>query len=187
MVSIISLWFPIIISAVAVFILSSIIHMVLPYHKSDFRKLPREDEVRDALRHAHIPKGEYMFPYAAESKERNSQEFRDKLNKGPVGIITIFPSGSFNMGSNLVMWFLYCIVVSVFAAYVAGHALIPGAIFRSVFRFTGITAFSGYCLALIQDSIWFRKSWTTTIKSLFDGFIYALFTALIFGWLWPSR
>lgn len=180
------LWLPIILSAVAVFLVSSIIHMVLPYHKSDFRKLPREEEVRDALGKAHIPKGEYMFPYATESKERNSQEFKEKMNNGPVGILTVFPSGPFNMGSSLVKWFIYCIVVSVCAAYIAGHALIPGAIFRSVFRFTGATAFIGYSLALVQDSIWYRKSWATILKSFFDGFIYALCTALIFCWLWPS-
>lgn len=181
------LWLPIILSAVAVFLVSSIIHMVLPYHKSDFRKLPREDDVRDALGKAHIPKGEYIFPYAIESKERNSQEFKEKMNNGPVGILTVLPSGPFSMGSSLIMWFIYCFVVSIFAAYIAGHALIPGAMFRSVFRFTGATAFLGYSMALVQNSIWFRKSWSTTLKSIFDGIIYALFTALIFCWLWPSH
>ena len=45
MVSIISLWLPILLSAVAVFIASSVIHMVLKYHNSDFKKIPAEDEV----------------------------------------------------------------------------------------------------------------------------------------------
>ena len=180
------LWLPIIVSAAAVFILSSIIHMVLPYHKSDFRKLPREDDVREALRNSHVHEGEYMFPYATESKERNSKEFKDKMNNGPVGILAVFPSGPYNMGSSLIKWFLYCIVVSVFAAYVAGHALIPGAVFHSVFRYTGLVAFVGYGWALVQDSIWFRKKWATTFKFLIDGFIYALFTAAIFGLLWPA-
>ena len=165
------LWLPIILSATAVFLASSIIHMVLPYHKSDFRKLPREDDIRDALSNSHIHKGEYMFPYAAESKERSSQEFKEKMNNGPVGILTVFPSGPFNMGSRLVMWFLYCVVVSICAAYIAGHALIPGAIFRSVFRFTGATAFIGYSLALVQDTIWYRKKLGNYFK-VFDGLIY---------------
>ena len=127
-----------------------------------------------------------MFPYATESKERNSQEFKEKMNNGPVGILSVFPSGSFNMGSSLIKWFLYCAVVSIFAAYIAGHALIPGAVFHSVFRYTGATAFIGYSMALIQDSIWYRRRWETTLKFIFDGFIYALFTAGIFGWLWPA-
>ncbi len=38
MVSLMSLWIPILVSAVIVFVLSSIIHMVLPYHRTDLRK-----------------------------------------------------------------------------------------------------------------------------------------------------
>ena len=186
MVSIISLWLPIILSAIAVFLISSIIHMVLPYHKSDFKKLPDEDAVRENLGKFNIPGGEYMFPFTTDSKERNSQEFKDKMNKGPVGIMTVFSSGSFNMGSSLAMWFIYCLVVSIFAAYIAGHSLPPGTTYLSTFRFIGATAFIGYSLALIQDSIWYRRSWATTFKSIFDGLIYALFTAGIFGWLWPA-
>jgi hypothetical protein len=186
MVSIISLWLPILLSAVAVFLLSSIIHMVLPYHKSDFKKLPDEDQVMENLGKFKISQGEYMFPYSTETKERNSQEFKDKMNKGPIGILTVFPSGTFGMGSSLAMWFIYCLIVGIFAAYIAGRALQPGVVYLSVFRFVGAAAFIGYSLALIQDSIWYRRSWSNTFKSIFDGLIYALFTAGIFGWLWPA-
>jgi len=62
MVSIVSLWLPILLSAVAVFLVSSVIHMVFQYHKNDFVKLPSEDEVMDDLRKANIPPGEYHFP-----------------------------------------------------------------------------------------------------------------------------
>jgi hypothetical protein len=185
MVSIISLWLPIILSAIVVFIISSIIHMVLPYHKSDFKKLPAEDEVLENLRKSTIPPGEYMFPFSTDLKERNTEEFRDKMNKGPIGILNVFPAGTFGMGSSLAMWFVYCIVVGIFAAYIAGRALQPGVMYLSVFRFVGATAFIGYGLALVQDSIWYRRSWAATLKSIFDGLIYALFTAGIFGWLWP--
>ncbi len=64
-------------------------------------------------------------------------------------------------------------------------ALDAGAHYLEVFRFAGVTAFLGYGLALIQNSIWYKKGWASTIKSLFDSLIYALFTAGIFGWLWP--
>ena len=60
MVSIISLWLPILLSAVAVFIASSVIHMVFKYHNSDFKKMPAEDEVMAALRPFDIPPGEYV-------------------------------------------------------------------------------------------------------------------------------
>ena len=64
MVSILSLWLPILVSAILVFVVSSIIHMFLPYHRSDFAKVPSEDEVMDALRKFDIPPGEYVIPCA---------------------------------------------------------------------------------------------------------------------------
>jgi hypothetical protein len=128
-----------------------------------------------------------MFSYTIDSKERNSKEFKDKMSKGPMRILPIFPEGSINMGSSLAQWFIYCLIVSVFAAYIAGRALTAGVEYLSVFRFAGATAFVGYSLALMQNSIWYKKSWTATIKSMFDGLIYALFTAGVFGWLWPAN
>ena len=41
---------PIVLSAVIVFVASFIIHMALPWHKSDYPKVPNEDRVREALR-----------------------------------------------------------------------------------------------------------------------------------------
>ena len=41
-----SLWLPVMISAVVVFVASSIIHMALKYHKADYKSLPNEDAVR---------------------------------------------------------------------------------------------------------------------------------------------
>jgi hypothetical protein len=46
MVSIPSLWLPILVSAIIVFLASWILHMFLPYHRSDFQKVPSEDECR---------------------------------------------------------------------------------------------------------------------------------------------
>ena len=185
MVPVATLWLPVLLSAVVVFIISSVIHMVLKYHNTDYKGLPGEDKVMDDLRKAGIPAGDYMFPYCTENKERNSKEFQDKMKKGPSGVMTLFPAGSNFMGSSLAQWFIYCLIVGIFAAYVAGRALEPGAHYLSVFRFTGVTAFVSYSLALMQNSIWYKRSWTATLKSMFDGLIYALFTAGVFGWLWP--
>ena len=82
-------------------------------------------------------------------------------------------------------WFLYSVVVGLFAAYSAGQALPPGASFRQVLRFAGVTAFIGYALALWQMSIWYGRAWLATIKATVDSVIYALVTAAILGWLWP--
>lgn len=186
MVSIVSLLLPIVVSAAVVFLVSSILHMVFTYHDSDFKQLPSESNIANDLSKHNIPPGDYVLPYAKDNKERNTQEFKDKLNRGPVAFITVFPAGQQGMGSSLAMWFLYSIIVGIFAAYVAGRALEPGAHYLTVFRFAGVTAFVGYSLALLQNSIWYKKSWSATLKSMFDGLIYALFTAGVFGWLWPA-
>ena len=176
---------PIVLSAVIVFVASSIIHMALPWHKSDYPKVPDEQRVRDALRPLAIPPGDYMIPRASSMQDMKSPEFVAKMNEGPVMVVTVLPNGPWAMGKNLAQWFVYSIVVGVFAAYVAGTALPPGAPYPRVFQLVGVTAFIGYALALWQLSIWYRRDWMTTVKSNVDGLIYGLLTAGTFGWLWP--
>jgi hypothetical protein len=185
-VSLVSLWVPILLSAVLVFVVSSVIHMMLGYHASDFAKVPSEDGVMDAVRPFNIPPGDYMMPHAGSSAAMKDPAYLEKHKRGPVATMTVFPSGELAMGSSLVQWFLYAVVVSLFAAYVAGRALGPGAPYLEVFRFAGVVAFAGYALALPQQSIWFKRKWSTTLKSAFDGLVYALITAGTFGWLWPA-
>ena len=185
MVGLSALWLPILLSSVLVFVLSSVIHTVLPWHKSDYPKLPNEDRVMDALRPLAIPPGDYMMPRPSSRQEMRSPQFVEKFKKGPVVMFTVFPGGSMSMGKNLVMWFLYSVVVGCFAAYVAGRALPAGAAYLQVFRFAGVTAFVAYSVALWQMSIWYHRSWLTTMKATVDGLIYALLTAGTFGWLWP--
>lgn len=185
MVHLISLWLPILLSAVVVFIVSSIIHMFIPWHKGEYPKLANEDKVMDALRPMDLKPGDYMVPRAGSMADMKSEAFIEKMKKGPVMILTVLPNGVPSMTPNLIQWFLYSLVIGIFAAYVAGRALSADATYLQVFRFVGVTAFLGYSGALWQMSIWYHRSWTTTIKSTVDGFIYALFTAGVFGWLWP--
>jgi hypothetical protein len=180
-----ALWLPIVVSAVFVFVASSVIHMASPWHKTDFPKLANEDQVMEALRGLSIPPGDYFVPRPGSREELRSKAFVDKVNRGPVAVFTVMPNGQMSMGRNLAMWFVYCVVVSFFAAYVAGRALPPRSPYPQAFRFVGATAFIGYTLALWQMSIWYRRAWTTTIKATVDGLIYALLTAGVFGWLWP--
>ncbi len=140
----------------------------------------------DDLRKYNIPPGEYVIPRAESSKEMSSPAYLDKTKKGPVALMTVMESGPPKMGMSLLLWFLYAIVVGIFAAYISGRALGPGADYLAIFRFTGATAFIGYTLALWQNSIWFKRKWSTNLKNTFDGLIYALFTAGTFGWLWPA-
>jgi hypothetical protein len=186
MVSVISLWLPILLSAVIVFVVSSIIHMLLTYHRNDFGRVPAEGEVMAALRKFNIPPGDYVLPCAGAPKEMSSPEFIEKSTQGPVAFLTVMQSGPPSMGGSLVMWFLYSILVGIFAAYISGRALGPEAHYLAVFRFVGCSAFLAYAMALLQNSIWYKRNWGATMKSMFDGLVYALLTAGTFGWLWPS-
>jgi hypothetical protein len=185
MVPLTSLWAPIVLAAVAVFVISSIIHMVLPYHRTDFGALPSEDEVMEALRRFKIPPGDYAVPCAGTPDRMRSPDFQEKMKRGPVAMMTMIESGPPRMGKQLIGWFVYSMIVGLFAGYIATRALPTGAHYLEVFRFTGTVAFTGYSLALWQNTIWYKRSISATIKSTFDGLIYALVTAGIFGWLWP--
>ena len=186
MVSIVALWMPILLSAVFVFVVSSLMHMVLPLHKGDFRKLPAEGDVMEALRRFDVPPGDYMMPRPDSMEAMRSPAHKAKLARGPVGVMTFYRAGQLGIGGSLAQWFAYSLVIGVFAAYVAGRALGPGAHYLQVFRFAGVTTFLGYGLALVQDSIWYKRAWRTTVLYLFDGLVYGLVTAGTFGWLWPK-
>ena len=188
MVGILSLWAPIVLAAVLVFVASSIIHMFLPYHRSDFDKVADEDGVMAALRPFAIPPGEYLVPNAGGRADvMKSDEFKEKVRKGPVAFFTVMdPASTLNMGPQLGQWFVYCLVVSVFAAYLTGRTMAPGDEYLAVFRVAGATAFACYGFAIWQRSIWFKQRWSTTLKSTLDSLIYALLTAGSFGALWPS-
>ena len=185
MTTVVALWLPILVSAVFVFIASSIIHMAPLWHKNEYPRLPNEDAVGDALRPLAIPPGDYVMPRPASGKDMRSPEFLEKMERGPVLIMTVIPSGKPSMARNMVLWFIYCVVMSIFAAYITSRAVPIGTSYLHVFRFIGATAFLGYAAALWQMSIWFWRSWSNTIKSTVDGLIYALLTAGVFGWLWP--
>jgi hypothetical protein len=185
MVSIMSLWLPILVSAVIVFIVSSIIHMATPFHKGDLKALPREDDVMNALRAFAIPPGDYGMPHAGSMENMKSAAFLDKMRKGPVAFMTFRTPGPFSMNSTLVVWFIYSIVISFFAAYIARATLPLGTDYLKVFQIAGCVAFTGYAMALPQGSIWWGKNWGSTIRTMIDGLVYGLMTGGTFGWLWP--
>jgi hypothetical protein len=180
-----ALWLPILLSAVIVFAASSVIHMMLPWHKSDYGKVPNEEKFMDLLRPLAVPPGDYMVPRPANMDDMKTPEFVEKAKRGPVMVVTVIPNGPMAIGKSLVQWFVYSVVVGILSGYVASRALPPGTDYLRVFQIAGATAFIAYTAALWQMSIWYCRAWSTTIKTTVDGLIYALLTAGVFGWLWP--
>jgi hypothetical protein len=178
-----SLWLPILLSAVVVFIASSLIWVVVQYHNSDWHKLPDEEAARTALKGT--SPGQYSVPHAASGAERKSAEWQAKYKDGPAAMLVVFPGASLAMGKQLVQWFVYCLAISLLVAYVAGVTLPAGVDYLKVFQIAGTAAVLAYAGAAPMGSIWFGHTWSATVKDLLDGLIYGLLTAGVFGWLWP--
>ncbi len=185
MVSLMSLVVPILVAAVLVFLASSVIHMVLTYHKADFSRLPNEDAVLETFRRLNVSHGDYVAPYCDSPQSMKEPIYLENMKRGPGLVVTVWPTGSFNMGATLAQWFAYTLVVSVFTGYVLSRVFPAGADYMTVFRIAGTVAFMGYALAMPQANIWYQKGWGSTVRSMIDGLIYGLMTAGAFGWLWP--
>ena len=181
-----SLWIPVIVSAVVVFVASSILHMALKYHQADYKSLPNEGAVREALAKGSPAPGIYFTPYCADMKQMKEPAIKEKFEKGPVAMLTIYPKGAPMMPKLLALWFAFNVFVSFVAAYVARHTLHPGDDGMLVMRITGTVAFATYALSHMSDSIWKGQPWSNTVRAIVDGAVYALLTGLTFRLLWPA-
>ena len=181
-----SLWLPVVVSAVAVFVASSVVHMVLKYHKADYKPLPNEGEVADAIRKGNPGPGYYVMPHCADMSEMKDPAVIAKYEKGPVGLVALMAAGVPNMGKLLGLWFGFCLLLSFAIGYVARHTLSAAADGLTVMRITGAIAFIGYGMTSIINSIWYGMPWSNTARSLLDAVIYAIVTGLAFRLLWPS-
>ena len=184
MVPLSALWLPIILSTVIVFVASSIMHTLLTYHQSDYKQLPEEDKVLASLRSVGLKQGYYHFPFCSH-KEMKSPATMEKFKQGPVGLMTVLPSGPPAMPKYLVTWFLYCLIIGFFVAYLTGRTVAPGATYLAVFRVAGTAAFLAYGVGQLSNGIWKGQPWGMTIKEVIDGLVYSLLTAGTFGWRWP--
>lgn len=185
MVSLTSLWMPILLSAVVVFFASFAVHMVLTYHRTDFGPLPKEAEIMEALRKFNIPPGDYIMPFCSEPAQMKTPEFQEKWSRGPLMMATFWQPGPIKMGGQLAQWFVFSVVVSLFAAYLGSRTLGPGAEYLRVSQLTSTVAFLGYSMSRWSDVIWYKRNWMTAAKATADGILYGLLTGGVFGWLWP--
>jgi hypothetical protein len=177
-----SLWLPIILSAIALFFASFLSWVVSPLHKRDWVKLRNEDEFLKAARDVNLTPGNYMFPAAETAAERNSPEHQQKWEAGPRGVMTVF--AKMNMGQNLALTFLLFLVVSFCIAYLATIAFpSPGAALSDVFRFVSTAGLLAFLPGIVQHSIWFRCRIT---GHLVESVAYAAIIGAIFAGLWPA-
>ena len=179
-----ALWLPIVLSAVIVFVASSIMHMLLPYHHGDYKQLPDEDNARAALRTSALKRGLYVFPFATH-RDMKSPTLIEKYNQGPVGMMIVFPNGQPFIPKVLGLWFGYCFIIAFFVAYLAAHTIAPGMYYLAVFRIVGTAGFLAFGLGPLANVIWKGYPWGFVLKEVIDGLIYGLLMAGTFGWLWP--
>ena len=185
MVGLVALWLPIVVSAVFVFVALSVVHMLPGWHKGDMTGLPGEAKVMDTLRGLNVRPGDYRFPFSNSTKEMQTKEWDAKMTVGPVGVLTIQPSGPLPFGRMMGQWFVYALVIAVFAAYVTGRTRGAGAEYLEVFRVSGAVTFCCYAMAHWQHWIFWGKSTRFTMTHTVDAIFYALVTGATFGWLWP--
>src|SRR5204862_7080812 len=93
MVPLTALWLPILLSAIIIFVASSIVHMLLPYHRSDYQRLPDEDKLLVALRSAGLKRGLYIFPFCTH-KEMKSLVVIEKYKQGPAVMVSVLPGST---------------------------------------------------------------------------------------------
>jgi len=176
-----ALWMPILVSAVLVFFASALVWMIMPWHKTDYKKTDNEEAVRSAL--SGSSPGAYMLPYCKDPSEFKNPDVAQKYIDGPQGFITIIPNGTPQMGSKMAMMFVYFLFVGILCAYFVSRTAAPDADYLAVFRIAGATAFIAHGIAGIPDSIWFGRPWSLTAKNMFDALLYGLLTGGAFGWL----
>ena len=179
--TIMSLWLPIIVATVVTFIAGAVIWMAMPWHKTDFAQTADEESVRAALKGL-VP-GQYSVPYAVSQQDMASSEMINKYRDGPVAFVTVLPSGEPAMGGKLLLNFVYNLIVAIIAAYFVSRTLNASADYLAVFRIAGTTGFVAYGMAYFQESIWFGRPWSTTVKALVDALIYGAIMGGVFGWL----
>ena len=184
--ALLSLWLPILLSAVVVFVLSSLIHMVFKWHASDYRAFANEDAIRAAIRAGNPAPGHYVVPHCGDMKEMSSPAMLQKYNEGPVGHVTIAPNGPHNMGKSLGLWFLWALIVTIVAAFLATQIFgLDPARARAAAKLVGAITFIAHGFGNVVESIWMGRSWSSTAKHLLDSALYGVGAGFVFYWLWP--
>lgn len=183
----VSLWFPILLSAAAVWFVSTLLGMPFLHHKNDWIGLPpgQEDALIEFLRKSAIRPGNYLFPDFRTREALDSEKVRQALERGPVGHLSVWRP-PLTMGGKLAGAFLVYLAASTLIAYLAAAALPRAATSAKVFQVVGAAGILAYCFSFIPSEIWFGAYRRTIIAGVFDGVIFGVITGAIFAWRWPQ-
>ena len=138
MTPITSLLIPIVVCAVAVFIVSMIIHMVMPWHKSDYGNVPNDDAAIAAIQSLKLAPDDYAVPNPRLPGGGKNPNFIANFERGPSFHMTVMNPGKMNMGKYLGTWFLFTLLISAIAGWVTGSIVAPGGNTHAVFHFSAI-------------------------------------------------
>ncbi|HEX3895281.1 MAG TPA: hypothetical protein VHW73_03640 [Rudaea sp.] len=186
MVTLMQLWLPIVLSAVFVFIASSLLNMLLQFwHRPDYHGFTNEEEVRAALRKGMTEPGMYNVPFCT-MEGMKTPEVKQKFAEGPLAMIALKAGAPMSMGAPLTQWFLFCLVISFLCALLAAHTLAAGTPSAHVFHVMALAALLGHAAGPIPNAIWWSHTWRSSLKHVIDGVIYALIVGATFMWLWPA-
>jgi hypothetical protein len=183
-----SLWLPIVLSAVAVWFAALIVWMALPHHKRDFIVIPPaeggEDGLMEYLRKSGVKPGNYVFPDFRGHAAMESEKVQRALREGPVGHLSVWPT-PLGMGGKMVATFFVYLVISVLVGYLTRVAVPGVAPFARVFQIAGTAGVLAYSFSFVPNAIWFGAYKRTIIGSVVDGIVFGLVTGAIFAWRWP--
>jgi hypothetical protein len=177
------LWLPIVVSAVAVFVLSAASHMLTPWRRTEWGRTAAQDALQRAIEG--VAPGQYGFPAAPSQKEQMGPEWMARWAKGPSGWLTVAPPGPFSMGRNMGLSLLAFLVITLLVAYLACLSLGPGTATLTIVRFFSTAGVLAYAAGPVFASIWYHRPWRTWLMDLFDAFLFGFATAAVFALLWP--
>jgi hypothetical protein len=181
-----SLLLPILVAALAVFVLYMVVQMALPWHKRDQANVPSDDAAIDAIRSLNLAPDDYAVPNPRLPDGGRNPDFIAKFERGPAFHITLMDPARMNMGVYTGTWFLFTLLISAISGWVTGTIVAPGGDSHAVFHFSAIITTCSYGFGAWPLSIWYHRRWSTAFKGTFDAILYGLATGAIFMWLWPK-
>jgi hypothetical protein len=175
------LWLPILITAVVLFFASFVAWTVLPHHESDFSPLPDEDKLMETVKSLNLAPGCYMFPHMTHAQAKDPEKIA-KYTSGPRGTLVVWDMP--NMGKNLLLTFVFFLLIALVTAYISWEALQGQTVtFLKAFQIVGAIGVLTFASSGQLNAVWFPRR---TLMDFVDGIVYGLLMGLVFALFWPN-